>query len=100
MDKYFKAEDFKITNGFITSDDQSVDNLSFSILFSEEGFTYLKVTGEENKIDAWALRTDSFSVGPILIEEKQNANVTNRITRLEDKIDTLTLMFLEKEGLI
>ena len=44
--------------GFITHDDQEKDGLSFSVKVSIDGVSYVMVSGEEVKINAWKVRVE------------------------------------------
>ncbi len=55
VDRYIKAT--FTGKGFITHADQETQGLSFSIMLTlEDNVVYLKVTGEEAKINTWKSR--------------------------------------------
>ena len=90
--KYAKVPSASSGKNFITHNDWEVNKLQFSVLAEKDGFMYVKVEGEDSKINEWIKRVVGTETTSIVVDDiiaTFPPPIERRVEKLETDIETI-----------
>ena len=90
--KYAKVPSTNSGKGFITHSDWEVNKLQFSVLAEKDGFMYVKVDGEDSKINEWIKRVNGTETTLTVVNgiiATLPPPIEKRVEKLETDIETI-----------
>ncbi len=98
MVKYIKVGN--VENGFIVKDDYVTLGLSFIISAIHDGFSYLKVEGDEQSIDSWKTRVSGeevdYSVIESVLHSIEELTPNKKLEILQESLELVILEMLSE----
>lgn len=90
--KYAKVPSASSGKGFIIHNDWEISKLQFSVLAEKDGFMYVKVEGEDSKINEWIKRVVGTETTSIVVDDiiaTFPPPIERRVEKLETDIETI-----------
>jgi len=90
--KYAKVPSTSSGKGFITHDDWEISKLQFSVLAEKDGFIYVRIDGEDSKINEWIKRVNGTETTLTVVNgiiATLPPPIEKRVEKLETDIETI-----------
>ena len=90
--KYAKVSSASSGKNFITHNDWEISKLQFSVLAEKDGFIYVRIDGEDSKINEWIKRVGGTETTSTIVNDiiaTLPPPIEERVKKLEDDIETI-----------
>ena len=90
--KYAKVPSASSGKNFITHNDWEISKLQFSVLAEKDGFIYVRIDGEDSKINEWIKRVNGTETTLTVVNgiiATLPPPIEKRVEKLEDDIETI-----------
>jgi len=90
--KYAKVSSASSGKNFITHNDWEISKLQFSVLAEKDGFIYVRIDGEDSKINEWIKRVNGTETTLTVVNgiiATLPPPIEKRVEKLETDIETI-----------
>lgn len=90
--KYAKVSSASSGKNFITHNDWEISKLQFSVLAEKDGFIYVRIDGEDSKINEWIKRVNGAETTLTVVNgiiATLPPPIEKRVEKLETDIETI-----------